>query len=239
MESKAFDALVRQAATEVPRRGFVRTCLVVLSAAVTSGFIRPNDTLSRSRQCKPQCGECQDCDKGPCVRWHGRKRCKAGRCRPATDGVACAGGSCQGGTCILRVPPSSPPPPPVPVDDCTDQPEWTLCGDNMYCRSGACVSGAADCLPGAEYCSNTNCGSTQCYCRVDGSQGFCQTTVSGHTRCGLGQGWCGCTSDADCIVHFGLGAYCGRFDKNLVRCTASAAGCPTEDVGFCAIPPIG
>jgi hypothetical protein len=53
---------------------------------------------ARSDGCKPDCGECHVCKKGPCKSKHGKKRCKPGRCEAKAVGAACsvpADGACQ------------------------------------------------------------------------------------------------------------------------------------------------
>ena len=123
-------------------------------------------------------------------------------------------------------PPANPPPNP-----CADVPEWTGCGDGLFCQGGACLSGAGSCPEGADSCI-PDCPGNDCQCGPGSC--LCYQTRTGVTRCGTNQGSAcdDCEDDENCVALHGLGAFCVA--RNEVVC--SGEGCPGNPINMCVKP---
>lgn len=103
MHPDRFDAVVQRLGSLSIRR---RTLGVLLGGAL--GLLGPaasDDSAAESGRCKPKCGECKKCKKGPCQNKNGEKRCKRGKCKPKADGTACSRDRvCQSGRCTVTAP---------------------------------------------------------------------------------------------------------------------------------------
>ena len=126
MDAAQFDRLTLAIAASLSRRSVLRTVLGVSALGVLR-LTQPQHVRARSRQCKPTCGECQQCATGRCRKnKRGRKVCTKGKCKPANDGITCENNvcrTCQGGVCSSK--PAS---------------EGTTCENNpcRECRNGVC-----------------------------------------------------------------------------------------------------
>lgn len=102
MNSQEFDSFARHRGTVTSRRGIARVGTVVLGVAVFArvGLSSSEVLAARAARCKTPCGECEQCDKGPCRETkNGEKRCKRGRCKPKPDFIGCSFGFCFAGAC--------------------------------------------------------------------------------------------------------------------------------------------
>src|SRR4051812_4796745 len=99
MDQHRFDALSKVVGSWTSRRS-----ALTLFAGLGLGSLIPQETkAANSGKCKPDCPECQSCNKGKCKKKNGHKKCKKGKCEPLTNGTVCtsvSGGTCCNGTCV-------------------------------------------------------------------------------------------------------------------------------------------
>ena len=102
MNSEEFDSFARDRGTVTSRRGIARVGTAVLGVEVLArvGLSSSEVVAATSGRCKAPCGECEQCDRGPCRRMkNGKKRCKRGKCTPKPDFISCPFGFCFAGAC--------------------------------------------------------------------------------------------------------------------------------------------
>jgi hypothetical protein len=156
LDSRRFDALARTLSAARSRRRLVATA--ISGALGTLGLAQVE--AARTGNCKPTCGECEQCKKGACKKKNGKKRCQKGRCEPKANDSPCSGnGKCLAGTCNL---------PPVCIQasgDCSVADPGACCSD-VCAELGVrdfCLAGASgkDCLASTD-CSSGTCIGFRC-----------------------------------------------------------------------------
>src|SRR5215218_2835516 len=101
MDPERFDRLARSLTAAGSRRRALAAALAASVGLLGRTLPEAAEAKATSGKCKPQCGECQHCDKGTCRRKHGKKHCKKGKCKATGEGLPCAnGGRCRAGSCI-------------------------------------------------------------------------------------------------------------------------------------------
>jgi hypothetical protein len=199
MNQHRFDALSRFAARVASRRS-----VLTLLAGLSLDPLELTDAMARkSGKCRPQCSECETCDKGKCRKTNsGKKKCKQGTCEPKAAGTPCTefpAGICQNGSCHNLM---------------TDQGNCgslgSACRVNQVCQNGSCFPMSScpatttslcpstgpgpSCGPGCG-CSQSAEGNVLC---VQTAPSFCtiiQPSCQTSTNCPQGQA---CIDISDC-----------------------------------------
>lgn len=233
MDDSRFDDLTRLFGALSGRRRATATLLGVVPGLLGLAPV----SAGKSGKCKPDCGECESCDKGKCKKKkNGKKSCKKGKCEPIENGSACtaaAGGTCQDGTCIC----------PAGLTNCngvcsdlqTDDncgACGVVCTANEVCQSGRCFAKGSCPADTRHLCDSgvpvrcTDITAAQCICEIS-TEGNVVCLSFRNVECPPQSRSCetsaDCPTDSVCVDISSAACGCGPGAKVCI------AECPVPD----------